>query len=401
MNALTQSFGSQQDINLRKTSVVGIMERLCQVLEPTDAQYKLVETHHDAVGWWVAAASTPLLAQANLYAHGSFATRTATRPLAGHEYDVDLICHMAALGFVPQPTSLKRALGDRLQANATYARMLEEMPRCWRLNFANEFHLDITPSIPNPQCANGGELVPDKEMKCWKPTNPRGFRALFETRAKLQLRRRLTRAFAADSMSGHVTPFPDQSGFKSPLHRAVQLSKRHRDIYFAEADECLRPISVIITSLLARSYEHCITTIEFDNELDLLCSVISNMLTFISKRYVAGRPVWFIENETTSGENFAEKWNTHPERAQAFFEWHARLQGDVERLSQAVGMDVLQTSLAGSFGTQQVSAVFNQITAGVSAARATNSLFLTPGVGLTAAGSVGSRVRSNTFFGES
>ena len=33
------------------------------------------------------------------------------------------------------------------------------MPRCWRLSYANEFHMDITPSIPNPNCRFGGELV--------------------------------------------------------------------------------------------------------------------------------------------------------------------------------------------------------------------------------------------------
>jgi len=33
------------------------------------------------------------------------------------------------------------------------------------LNYANEFHMDITPSIMNPECTNGGELVPDKELR--------------------------------------------------------------------------------------------------------------------------------------------------------------------------------------------------------------------------------------------
>ena len=52
---------------------------------------------------------------------------------------------------------MKKTIGDRLRANGYYAPLLEEKPRCWRLSYANEFHLDITPSIPNLECANGGE----------------------------------------------------------------------------------------------------------------------------------------------------------------------------------------------------------------------------------------------------
>ena len=30
---------------------------------------------------------------------------------------------------------------------------------------------------------------------------------------------------------------------------------------------------------------------------------------------------FYIENPSYKGENFADKWNTHPERADAFFQW--------------------------------------------------------------------------------
>ena len=63
-------------------------------------------------------------------------------------------------------------------------RLLEEMCRCWRLLsdfYANEFHLDITPSVPNMACVNGGELVPDEDLRTWKASNPRGFKALFRS----------------------------------------------------------------------------------------------------------------------------------------------------------------------------------------------------------------------------
>jgi hypothetical protein len=46
-------------------------------------------------------------------------------------------------------------------------------------NYAGEFHLDITPSIPNPGCPKGGVLVPDKAQQAWTPSNPKGYKTLF------------------------------------------------------------------------------------------------------------------------------------------------------------------------------------------------------------------------------
>ena len=31
--------------------------------------------------------------------------------------------------------------------------------------------------------------------------------------------------------------------------------------------------------------------------------------------------LYYIENPSYAGENFADKWNTHPDRASAFFAW--------------------------------------------------------------------------------
>ena len=108
------------------------------------------------------------------------------------------------------------------------------MPRCWRLNYANEFHMDITPSIPNPNCRFGGELVPDKTLKMWKASNPKGYKRLFEERAKLAPVIRLRKHVALDSARASVEPYPEAGGFKGILRRTVQIAKRHRDIMFVD-----------------------------------------------------------------------------------------------------------------------------------------------------------------------
>lgn len=73
----------------------------------------------------------------------------------------------------------------------------------------------------------------------------------------------------------------------------------------------------------------------------MLCAVIRHMPRFIERQVIDGRQQWFIWNETTTGENFAEKWNDDPRRAQSFFEWHARALSDIERLVAIDGLDNL------------------------------------------------------------
>jgi hypothetical protein len=89
---------------------------------------------------------------------------------------------------------------------------------------------------------------------------------------------------------------------------------------------------------------------DYDDELDLLYDVVRRMPGFIQTRAESGRKLWFIWNETTTGENFAEKWNAESARAEAFFAWHARALSDIEGLSSIEGLDQLMKSLGSAFG---------------------------------------------------
>jgi hypothetical protein len=390
---------------LRKSGAVGLLERLCEAIEPTGTQKDVAKDRYDAVGGWVADSPQYLFSAARISPQGSFALGTAIKPLKGLEYDVDLLCRFTAFAGGLGPAELKQMLGNRIWDNGTYRPVLHEMPRCWRLDFAGEFHLDITPSIPNPSCRNGGELVPDKKLRMWKATNPSGYLALFETRAALVPRMRMLKAlesFAAMDSRGIVDPFPEHVGFKGILRRIVQLLKRHRDIYFENADDALRPISVILTTLAARAYEFCIGQFVFDSEFDVLVEVVRAMPYFIENGTLNGSPHWRIENETTKGENFAEKWNLHPERAAGFFEWHRHTIADVEGLADLEGSDRITHSLSQAFGSQPVQQVISAMAEEVNVGRKNKTLAVLPRVGIVTGGSISQRatsVRSNTFFG--
>lgn len=382
---------------MRKAELIRVLERICQSLELTETQERLAKERYGAIGEYLAASEDPLLRGLTIYMQGSTALRTTVKPIGLNEHDVDLVAHNPWLDLVA-PATVKKAMGDRLRANGHYAPLLEEKPRCWRLNYANEFHLDITSSIPNPACDNGGEQVPDKALKEWMATNPKGYKALFERRAALQARMRMSEV--SERARTDVEPYPTTGGLKGLLRRTVQIAKRHRDVYFEHIDPGLAPISIIVTTLASQSYEYCVRQFIYESEFDLLCDVIRYMPTFIERRHVEGRKQWFIWNETTLGENFADWWNRDARLEEAFFAWHSRALDDLERLANLQGLDLLGKSLREFFGPAPVNKALDALTETVSGARRAGRLVVAPGTGLTVgAGGAATSVRANTFFG--
>jgi hypothetical protein len=154
-----------------------------------------------------------------------------------------------------------------------------------------------------------------------------------------------------------------------------------------------------MTTLASQSYQHCVSGFVYDSEFDLLCDIVRNMPAFIETASVGGRLQWFIWNETTQGENFAEKWCADPRRAEAFFTWQGRVLADLERLVAIRGLDLLQKSLGDAFGQAPVNKAFDALTAGISGARNTGRLAVAPTAGLSVGAAAATPVRANTFFG--
>lgn len=388
------------ELNLKKIQTFGFLERLCEQLDLTATQGERAKGHYYAAGGWLAEADDPLLQTSEIYVQGSTAVGTNVRPIDSYEHDVDLISLLVDGVPALPPAYVKKLIGDRLKAHGRYAGILEEKQRCWRLVYANEFHLDITPAIPNPQCPNGGELVPDKVAGGWKASNPRGFRDKFIDRGKLMPSIRMSKAFSEGRVAADasIEAFPVSAQFKGVLRRAVQILKRHRDVAFQKQDRSLAPLSVIITQLAAQSYEFCVRNYSFDNELDLLVHTVKFMTMFIERHEIGGRTHYFVWNETTQGENFAEKWNDDPGRALAFYRWHKRVELDLARLSELEGMDQLTQELSQTLGEGVVRKALNDHTSGLSSARDAGRLGLVASVGLSTSAAA-APIRSNTFFG--
>jgi hypothetical protein len=395
--------------SLRKIQTFGVLERICQRLELTETQFQTAKSRYESTGAWLAQSNDPVLQSSEIYPQGSTAIGTTIKPVGRNEHDVDLINLLVGATPDTPPALVKKVVGDRLRANGRYATILTELQRCWCLSYANEFHLDITPAIRNPDCPNGGELVPDKALKAWKASNPKGFRDKFLARAKLQATF-LVKSEGRVAADAQIAPFPTKSAFKGVLPRTIQLAKRHRDIAFEKLDRRHAPLSVIVTQLAGRSYEYCIRHFTFESELDLLLTTLRLMTTFIEKEIIGGREHYFVWNETTVGENFAEKWNSEPERARAFYWWHRKVVADFERLLEFEGMDALAAEMSETLGDDLVRSVMDEMTAGVSELRGAGRLGVTA-TGLAAlsfdvaratvvpAVNAVTPVRPNTFFG--
>lgn len=389
---------------LRHSQLVELLEEGCQQLEPSASQSALAKQRYEGVGDWLARSDDPLLSSISIRLQGSVAISTAVKPIGANEHDVDLVAHVPDLDLTISPSLLKRRIGDRFRNNGNYARLLVEKPRCWRLDYANEFHLDITPSIPNPECRFGGEFVPDKTLKTWKPSNPMGYRAKFERRAGLQPRIRYMARKAYDGARAdeQIEPFPKERRLKGILRRIVQIAKRHRDLQFIDVDQGFAPLSIIITTLISRAYEYCVTRFEYDHELDLIVDVMRRMPDMLEVSTFEGRTAWFLWNMTTAGENFCEKWNEHPERARAFFAWHSKAVSDITQLASTHGLDQVRLLLGDIVGAGPANKVMDSLTERMSAARTTNVLSATRSSGLIVGTATGATaVRANTFYGGS
>lgn len=165
----------------------------------------------------------------------------------------------------------------------------------------------------------------------------------------------------------------------------------------------LSALSGVGTRIAARSYKEQLLYHDHESEFELLRAVVGGMPEFIDERPDRGGRRWVIRNESTIGENFAEKWNSDPERAEAFFSWHGRVVSDLDRLAARAGLDVVRKSLAASFGEGPADGALRSWGEEIGAARRMGTLGVSPAAGLTTAAVAADRrptpVRANTFFG--
>ena len=103
--------------------------------------------------------------------------------MSKQEYDLDLVCEINQSWQGKNPLILLDTIEKRLKENKLYEAMVERKNRCIRLNYANEFHMDILPAHPADMTSNTSVKVPDRKAKDWKDSNPKGYASWFNDRS--------------------------------------------------------------------------------------------------------------------------------------------------------------------------------------------------------------------------
>lgn len=305
--------------------LISILEKI----ELPDSAYEKAEKRYKDLGEWFHRPESSCIGyEPHVFPQGSFRLGTAIKPDAEEEYDLDLSCNLEkrlSKDLITQE-QLKHYIGHELELYRQARNIKEDLAekkRCWRLEYADglSFHMDIVPCIPEKDTGRQylkqrmveASLLDDSlaqrvselavsitdntdpkynvKTDMWRISNPEGFARWFESRMRTAQavinEREMNFKASIDSLPYYK--------WKTPLQKAIQLLKRHRDTMFKDNDDA-KPISVIITTLAAKAY---------NGETDLV-SALENILARMGN-YVNERAP-YVPNPVNPDEDFADKW---------------------------------------------------------------------------------------------
>ncbi|MHB8074041.1 nucleotidyltransferase domain-containing protein [Desulfosporosinus fructosivorans] len=127
-----------------------LLHRICVRLQITSTQRVLAESRYKSIAEWLAADESVFWGKdLDIYPQGSLRIGTTVKPLAHQEFDLDLVCEINRSWQSKNPLELLDAMEERLRQHKTYSPMIQRKNRCIRLDYANEFHMDLLPACPS------------------------------------------------------------------------------------------------------------------------------------------------------------------------------------------------------------------------------------------------------------
>ena len=362
-----------------------IIKEIAEKLDVPNSAYEAAAHRYDDLGTWLQNPSKAVSASFNphIKPQGSFRLGTVTRPWKREDFDLDLTCILQE-GFNKETHSqkkLKELVGQDLEKYRQERKIqeeLEEKHRCWRLNYQGQlkFHMDAVPAIPEGEpirlvlqermmgagvdeslaqsVADLAVAITDNQednypiiSSNWNISNPEGYAKWFEF--QMQQAKELLEARATKLMVAKLDDLPAYR-WKTPLQICIQILKRHRDIMF-EKDSDGKPISIIITTLAARTYHG-----ESDLE-SALERIVTSMGDFVHPTDPR------VPNPVNPAEDFADKWPSDPRLEKNFQRWVTQVQKDfifwgandnlvivAKNISERFGVNIDQTKLKRQHG---------------------------------------------------
>lgn len=341
------------------------IKALIEELEIPEDHYKRAERSYQSFGEWTQRAESSLLDYApEVYVQGSFRLGTVIKPSSdADEYDIDMVCVLAGLqkSELSQKT-LKEMLETEVQSYRDakgIKKPVKSGRRCWTLEYADsaQFHMDILPALPNAEAqrillekhsfdasfADSAIAITDDEHETyniisdeWPRSNPKGYAEWFKSRMAevfQEMRKVIAESEMRKGVKASVEDIPEYR-VRTPLQQSIMILKRHRDDMYADDTDNRKPISIIISTLAAHSYQG-------ETEIgEALLGILERMESHIAHN----GSEYVIANPTDGSENFADKWQEHPEREKAFFKWLTQAKKDFSALANLTSFEKMVES---------------------------------------------------------
>lgn len=352
------------------TTAEQILEDLAQELEIPKERYEAAEGRYRAIASWLERPQSSVRTlNPQIYPQGSFRLGTAIKPAdASEHYDLDIVCEFMASKEEYTQEKLKELLGGEIEGYAERYGMAEpgESRRCWTLDYAEgaQFHMDLLPAVPDgiwqrqilqarsmdAAWSDTAIAITDRDhlnftniSDEWPSSNPKAYSKWFFERMRFAEARRS--AFAR-MVKADAEDIPEHK-IKTPLQKAIQILKRHRDVTFADRPN-ERPISIILTTLATQAYRqetqisHALLSIlhKMDHYIEIRHEFRNNKLSEVA----------WIANPTDARENFADRWVDFPERKRAFYDWLRQARADFQAAAQAHSAGALIDALGPRIG---------------------------------------------------
>lgn len=250
-----------------------------------------------------------------VYPQGSKAIGTTVKPRGKEEFDLDITVEIRDPYYNYTSSEIYNHLIRVLSNNDIYKEKLVKKNRCARIDYVGDFHMDV---LPGCIVINGDSkiMVPDRELSSWTSSNPKGYANWFTQKAETVSSSNLNKAFrtfsALNEAKAEQEELPNDDIYsKEPLKRAVQLTKRYRDIYF-EKNPKYKTSSIVLTTIFGELYE---------GEPSIY-QTIDSILNKIVKRYTDYQYLFESQgvykrikvlNPVNSDEDFTEKWDKEKE----------------------------------------------------------------------------------------
>ncbi|MEY4239995.1 MAG: hypothetical protein RL339_2596 [Pseudomonadota bacterium] len=321
------------------------LENLVGTIQVPDSKYEQAGRTYRSICDWIERPDSSLHAShQESYLQGSFRLGTAISPTTEEDdYDLDIVTVLKKAKHETSQAQLKRMLGVEVKAYSQRHGMKspQDARRCWTQSYADgsQFHVDILPAIPDEagqraklearrldlrEVENAIAITDKKDANYeaispnWPNSNPKGYANWFEARMGAPL---LARKNAIALREGRIASSIPTYRARTPLQKAVQLLKYHRDTMFADDPED-RPISIIITTLAAKAY----------GGQDGLEGAITHILAGMHLGIEQELGIDWVRNPSNPMENFADKWVEYPKRKDNFYKWLGAVRADFEAL---------------------------------------------------------------------